>query len=114
MCVMQGALKSLFPSLLEVAGRLVQAGQAACQAAGSHLYTLLFAAPTTDRAAQQQQVCKQPTCCCLAASHATSADSSIAKFYQSRANIVKMCLNMFLAEAHVYMLYHMQAAGCNC
>lgn len=54
---MQGAVKSLFPSFLEVAGRLVQAGQAGCQAAGSHLYALLFAAPTTHTTANHQQVC---------------------------------------------------------
>ena len=57
---MQGALKSLFPSLLELAGRLVQAGQAGCQGAGSHLYTLLFTGPHPDKAAPCQQVRRQP------------------------------------------------------
>ncbi len=76
---MQGALKSLFPSLLELAGRLVQAGQAACQGAGSHLYTLLFAAPNPDKAAQYQQVQWQATqaftCCEAAAYQAMPAES---------------------------------------
>ena len=78
---MQGALKSLFPSLLELAGRLVQAGQAACQGAGSHLYTLLFAAPNPDEAAQYQQVQWQATqafTCCEAACQAMPAASLIA------------------------------------
>ncbi|KAL3132723.1 hypothetical protein ABBQ32_009229 [Trebouxia sp. C0010 RCD-2024] len=54
-CGHQGALRSLLPSLLELAGRLVQAGQAGCQGAGSHLYTLLFAAPHPNKAPQYQQ-----------------------------------------------------------
>ncbi|KAA6418674.1 MAG: hypothetical protein FRX49_11327 [Trebouxia sp. A1-2] len=52
----QGAVKGLFPGLLGLAGQLVQAGQAAPQAAGTHLYTLLFACCTpAGTAAQHRQ-----------------------------------------------------------
>ena len=54
--IVQGALKTLFPSFLGLAGRLVQTGQATCQEAGQHLYTLLFAAAEFDNAAQRRQV----------------------------------------------------------
>ncbi len=53
----QGAVKGLFPNLLGLAGQLVQAGQAAPQAAGTHLYTLLFTCCSlAGRAAQHRQV----------------------------------------------------------
>lgn len=50
-------MKGLFPGLLGLAGQLVQAGQAAPQAAGTHLYTLLFNCCTpAGKAAQHRQV----------------------------------------------------------
>ncbi len=50
-------MKGLFPGLLGLAGQLVQAGQAAPQAAGTHLYTLLFTCCTpAGKAAQHRQV----------------------------------------------------------
>jgi len=51
----QGAVKGLFPCLLGLAGQLVQAGQAAPQAAGTHLYTLLFTCCTPAGAAAQHR-----------------------------------------------------------
>ena len=57
MRLVQGAVKGLFPGLLGLAGQLVQAGQAGPQAAGSHLYTLLFTCYTpAGTAAQHRQV----------------------------------------------------------
>ncbi|DBA96744.1 TPA: hypothetical protein ACH3X1_015586 [Trebouxia sp. C0004] len=52
----QGAVQGLFPGLLGLAGQLVQAGQAGPQAAGTHLYTLLFTCCSpADTAAQHRQ-----------------------------------------------------------
>ena len=53
----QGAVQGLFPGLLGLAGQLVQAGQAAPQAAGTHLYNLLFTCCTpAGTAAQHRRV----------------------------------------------------------